>query len=110
MGTRLRRWMLSAASAGLAATALLPAGASADVVVASGAFTLQGSHGYSITVLAYSRRADGRGQVLVSVHRKRAGVTYVAPATVTDARIEADLGSVGVISVAFVPLGSIEEE
>lgn len=94
----------------IAAVALLPAGAIADVVGASGAFTLQGSHGYSITVLAYSQRADGRGRVLVSVHRKRAGVTYVAPATVTDARIETDLGSVGAISVAFVPSGSIAEE
>lgn len=107
--TWLRRG-LSAASAGIMAATLLPAGAGADVVGASGAFTLQGSHGYSITVLAYSRRADGRGQVSVSVHRKRASVTYLAPATVTDARIEADLGPVGTISVVFVPSGSIGEE
>jgi len=101
---------LSVASAAIAAGMLLPAGAGADVVSSSGAFTLQGSHGYSITVLAYSQRADGQGEILVFVDRKRASVTYVAPATVTDAGIEADLGSVGEISVAFVPSGSIAEE
>jgi hypothetical protein len=90
--------------------ALLPSGASADVVGADGAFTLRGSHGYSITVLAYSRRADGRGQVLVFVERKRFGVTYLGPATVTNARIEASLGSVGRIAVTFAPSGSIAEE
>jgi len=111
MVTRLLRRVLSAVSVvTIAAVALLPGGAIADVVGASGAFTLQGSHGYSITVLAYSRRADGRGQVLVSAHRRRADVTYFAPATVTDALIEADLGAVGEISVAFVPSGSIAEE
>jgi len=111
MVTRLLRRALSAGSVvTIAAVALLPAGAIADVVGASGAFTLRGSHGYSMTVLAYSRRADGQGQVLVSVHRKRADVTYIAPATVTDALIEADLGSVGAISVAFVPSGSVAEE
>jgi hypothetical protein len=103
-------WLKRVLSAGIAAAILFPSGAGADVVGASGAFTLQGSHGYSITVLAYSRRADGRGRVLVSVHRKRADVTYFAPATVTDALIEADLGAVGAISVAFVPSGSIAEE
>ena len=103
-------WLWRTLSAGIAAAMFFPAGAGADVVGAEGAFTLQGSHGYSITVLAYSRRADGRGQVLVFANRKRANVTYVAPATVTDARIEADLGSVGEISVAFAPSGSIAEE
>lgn len=108
--TRLLRRTLLAGWVTITAVTLPPAGAIADVAGASGAFTLQGSHGYSITVLAYSRRADGRGRVLVSVHRKRADVTYFAPATVTDALIEADLGSVGAISVAFVPSGSIAEE
>lgn len=103
-------WLRRGLSAGVAAAMLFPSGAGADVVGAEGAFTLHASHGYSITVLAYSRRADGRGQALVFVDRKRASVTYAAPATVTDARIEADLGSVGAISVAFVPSGSIAEE
>jgi hypothetical protein len=98
------------ATAALAACLAVPAAARCDVVGAEGAFTLHGSHGYSITVLAYSRRADGRGEALVFVYRKRASVTYAAPATVTDARIEADLSSVGEISVAFVPSGSIAEE
>lgn len=109
VSTKFRR-ALASASAVVVAAALLPAAAGADVVGASAAFTLQGSHGYSITVLAYSQRADGRGQVRITVHRKRAGVIYVAPATVTDTRIEADLGPVGTISAAFVPSGSIAEE
>lgn len=105
---RARAFLVAAAA--LAACLIAPAIARCDVVGAEGAFTLQSSHGYSITVLAYSRRADGRGQALVFVDRKRASVTYAVPATVTDARIEADLGSVGEISVAFVPSGSIAEE
>ncbi len=89
---------------------LAPPTASADVVGAAGAFTLHGSNGFRIVVLAYSRRADGRGEVLIFVERRHAGVSYFAPANVTDAHIEADLGGLGTIAAQFVPNGHIEEE
>jgi hypothetical protein len=103
--------------AGLAIAALAVAGVSAapttargDVVGATGAFTLHGSNGYRILVLADSRRADGRGEVIVLVGRHGSGATYLAPANVTDSHIEADLGGLGRIAVQFVPTGSVEEE
>jgi hypothetical protein len=87
-----------------------PVAAQADVVGSFGAFTLTGSNGYRILVLADSRRADGRGEVVIFVGRRRSGVSYFAPANVTDAHIEADLGGLGRIAVRFVPSGAIEEE
>jgi hypothetical protein len=89
---------------------LAPPTASADVVGAAGAFTLHGSNGFRIAVLAYSRRADGRGEVLIFVGRRHAGVSYFAPANVTDGHIEADLGGLGTIAAQFVPNGHIEKE
>ena len=84
--------------------------ARADVVGAAGAFTLTGSNGYRILVLADSRRADGRGEVILFVGRRQSGVSYFAPANVTDSHIEADLGGLGHIAVQFVPSGAVEEE
>jgi hypothetical protein len=84
--------------------------ARADVVGSAGAFTLTGSNGYRILVLADSRRADGRGEVLLFVGRRQSGVSYFAPANVTDSHIEADLGGLGHIAVQFIPSGAVEEE
>lgn len=102
---------------GLVLSALVAAGilaapdpAQADVVGAAGAFTLTGSHGYRIVVLADSRRADGRGEVIIFVSRRGSAVSYFAPANVTDSHIEADLGGLGQIAVQFVPSGVTEEE
>lgn len=89
---------------------LVPTTAGADVVGAAGAFTLSGSNGYRITVLASSRRADGRGEVLLFVGRKGSGTSYFVPANVTDAHVEADLGRLGEISVQFVPSGVVKAE
>lgn len=103
--TALALFALGVVGASSAATA-----ARADVVGAAGAFTLTGSNGYRILVLADSRRADGRGEVIVFVGRRQSGVSYFAPANVTDSHIEADLGGLGRIAVQFVPSGAIEEE
>jgi hypothetical protein len=75
---------------------------------AAAAFRLHGTHGYEILVLATSRPGFAHGEVLVIVERGNAGTTYFAPATVTPKEIEADLGKVGRISVAFQPSGEYE--
>lgn len=71
----------------------------------SAIFRLQASHGYSILGLAASERIDGRGDIALIVYRKGASVTYLAPATVTPSRLEADLGALGRISAEIVPSG-----
>lgn len=69
------------------------------------AFNLKGSNGYRLMVWAGSEKGYRHGQILVIASRKRQGVTYVAPATVTDTRVEADLGTFGEIDVTFQPSG-----
>lgn len=69
------------------------------------AFNLKGSNGYRIVVLAVSDKGYRNGQVLVLVGRERQGVTYFAPAKVTDTSVEADLGAFGEIDVTFQPSG-----
>jgi protein-S-isoprenylcysteine O-methyltransferase Ste14 len=71
----------------------------------SAIFRLEASHGYSILGLAASERLDGRGQLALIAYRKGASVTYVAPATVTPSRLDADLGALGRISAEIVPSG-----
>jgi hypothetical protein len=69
------------------------------------AMRLEGSNGYSIIALANSERADGRGEVILFVYRRGASVTYVAPATLTEARVDADLGQLGRIALEVRPSG-----
>lgn len=104
-----RSHAIAACAVALTVAAPAPA-ARADVIGAFGAFHLRASHGFKVTVLADSRRADGQGEVLIFVTRHRAGASYFAPATVTDSRIEADLGGLGEIDVDFVPNGEVVEE
>jgi hypothetical protein len=68
-------------------------------------FKVEASNGYSIVGLAASERVDGRGQVVLFVSRPDAGALYVAPATVTATRVEADLGDLGEVSLDVVPTG-----
>ena len=89
---------------------LAPIAARGDVIGAAVAFTLHGSHGYRITVIAASRRANGRGEILVFAQRKRSSVMYAAPATVSDAHVEADLGALGRVDAQFVASGAVESE
>lgn len=50
---------------------------------------------------AYRPHAEAPGKLLLIASAQGKGVTYSAPATVTETSIEADLGELGEISVAF---------
>jgi hypothetical protein len=71
----------------------------------SAIFRLEASNGYSILGFAASERADGRGDMGLIVSDKRGGVLYAVPAVVTPTRLEADLGSLGRISLEIAPSG-----
>jgi hypothetical protein len=74
-----------------------------------GAFRLKGTHGFSILVLAFSKPHFKHGEVIVwAGNGRNASVIYLAPATVTATAIEADLGAVGELSLAFEPSGPPE--
>ncbi|HEU5064061.1 MAG TPA: hypothetical protein VFT79_13060 [Solirubrobacterales bacterium] len=66
-----------------------------------GAFQLPASNGYTFDVIAVPPRGDRSASLLIFVSKKGKGVRYVAPATVTEASIQADLGELGEISVSF---------
>lgn len=91
----------------LAVCLLVPATASAgeEFEGAFGAFTLKASNGFRMFVLASSRHADGRGELLISVGTKASSVLYATGATVTPTGIEADLGELGRIDLEYVPTG-----
>jgi hypothetical protein len=86
-----------------------PAGATDSDLKSAAAFKLKASNGYSIFALASSQRADGRGEIVLFVSREQSVATYLAPATVTKARIEADLGALGKIALDVVPSGRQEK-
>ena len=68
---------------------------------APGGFRLKASNGYSLIVLGIPAR-DGRPAAIeLFVSRKHQGVSYLAPATVTETSIQASLGELGEISVTF---------
>lgn len=71
-------------------------------------FKVRGSNGYTIVVLASSRQGFRHGQVLILVSRRGRFVAYLAPALVTDTRIDADLGRLGRIALHFEPSGKQE--
>jgi hypothetical protein len=103
-------------AAGVLASAA-SAAATADDEGASGAFQLKGTNGYVIAVVAHaSPDTNGKGEVVIFVGHEGSSVIYAAPATVTDPNtptpgdlsglatsIEADLGELGRISLAFRP-------
>jgi hypothetical protein len=66
-----------------------------------GSFQLAGSNGYNVIVAAAPARKGSGGSVSIIVAGKSQGVTYTAPATVTETSIQADLGALGEISVTF---------
>ncbi len=73
--------------------------ATRDPEVVDAGFKLQGSHGYSISAVAYSTGSGGHGVVEITVRRHHEAVLYKAPATVTADSIRADLGSLGSVDV-----------
>jgi hypothetical protein len=72
---------------------------------AFGSFRLKGTNGYSVLVLAFSKRQFRHGEILVFAAGKDASVVYLTHATVTPTTIDADLGPVGTIAVRFEPSG-----
>ena len=70
------------------------------------AFTLKASNGYKMFVFAGSKRGYRDGEALILVNRRGRSVSYLAPATVTDTRIHAELGALGRIDLEFAPSGS----
>ncbi len=107
----LGKRLIALAILALCALAPVPAvalGADEEFEGALSAFTLQGSHGYRIMVLASSEREDGRGDALVLVTRPHAAVLYATKAMVTPTSLDLDLGPVGGIDVDYVPLGGEE--
>jgi hypothetical protein len=75
---------------------------------ASGTFRLQGSHGFSLLVVAFSRPHFKHGEVAVFAFKRRELVIYLAPAKVTPTTIDADFGQVGKLGVEFQPSGPPE--
>jgi hypothetical protein len=78
-----------------------PAPVSARTLPIPGAFRLSGSNGYTIYVLAAPPRAGHSGKVEIFASAKDRGASYIAPATVTETSIQADLGDLGKIAVTF---------
>jgi hypothetical protein len=68
-----------------------------------GAFRLPASNGYTLYVLAEPARAGHSASLLIYATAKGKGVRYSVPATVTETSMQADLGAMGRISVAFHP-------
>ena len=72
--------------------------------VVSTGFRLHGSHGYTISVAAYSE-GGRKGIIGIAVHRRGASAFYRAPASVTADSIRADLGPLGKVDVLRHPSG-----
>jgi hypothetical protein len=68
-------------------------------------FRLNGSHGYSISVIAFSEGEDHGGTIDFTASRHGASVFYSAPASVTTDAIHADLGGIGKVDVVRHPSG-----
>ena len=103
--------LLALFSSGTASASPTPAAAAPATAFASQApvvplsFQMQGTNGYAIFVFGIQPQ-DGRpGSVQIVARKGDMGVTYSAPATVTETSIAANLGALGVISVSFHPSG-----
>lgn len=94
--------VLPATAAAVSSTAI----ATADADFVEAGFRLQGSHGYSISVVAYSEGGSHRGTIEFTASRHDASVSYWAPASVTADAIRADLGSIARVNVVRRPSGS----
>jgi hypothetical protein len=86
-----------------AATGLTAAYKPSEVVEAG--FKMQGSHGYTISVVAFSGLGSHKGRIELTASRRGATASYSAPAIVTPDTLRADLGSLGGIDVVRRPSG-----
>lgn len=90
-----------------AAQAVPPGFNSSNPIPSPGAFSVPGSHGYTISVFADTNRK--RPRVLVSAVSRSGRVSVSAPADLSNEGIRADLGRYGRIDMAWVPNGQAEE-
>ncbi len=99
------RWSVVSAAAAVVGFCLAPA-AGAQTVPTPGPgiaiFKVRASHGYEVRVFA-SRSPDGTGLIAVYASNARSAAIYRFPATVTAKTVQADLGSLGRVSVKAVP-------
>ncbi|HJZ37660.1 MAG TPA: hypothetical protein VJ204_15430 [Solirubrobacterales bacterium] len=93
---------------GLTCVALLAGTASAATPKAAegpyppGGFRLRGSHGFSISVAAYTEEeGSGHGEITVTASRPHEFASYTAPARVTADSIRARLGSLGRVDMVL---------
>jgi hypothetical protein len=91
--------------ASFAATSTQVRAAAKRPLPAPGSFRIQASNGYTLYVMGVSGRGDREGFVMVHAFARGKSVTYTVPATVTETSIQADLGPVGQIAVAFQRTG-----
>jgi hypothetical protein len=80
--------------------------ATSDAEALEAGFKLNGTHGYSIAVAAYSvGESQNRGAIHITVSRRGELVNYTAPATVTATALHAELGALGRVNVVRNPSG-----
>ncbi|MGV1048553.1 MAG: hypothetical protein ACOYD4_08550 [Solirubrobacterales bacterium] len=104
MGVALAVLICSATPAAAPAVASGPTRAHASAtgtLPIPGGFRLQASNGYTLQVLSVPPHKGHPGSVLLVVSGTHRGVTYTAPATITESSIQANLGTLGEISVGF---------
>jgi hypothetical protein len=103
--------LLSLSAVGTANASPSPAAAmpattfAAQAPVVPPSFQLQGTNGYTVVVLAGQPWSGRPGSVQIVARKGSIGVSYTAPATVTETSIAADLGALGAISVSFHSTG-----
>jgi hypothetical protein len=86
----------------LAGTASAAAPQPAEAPSPPGGFRLQGSHGFSISVAAYSEvDGSGHGEIIVTASRAHEFASYSAPAQVTTDLIRARLGTLGRVDMVL---------
>lgn len=81
------------------------AGASGQPLFVPSSFQLQGTNGYSIFVSGLLARDGKHSTVDISAYKHHMGVSYRAPAVVTETSMHAILGELGEISVEFERTG-----
>jgi hypothetical protein len=101
------------ASASVTTTALTPRGRalnseSKGTLSPPGGFTLPAASGYKMIVLGAIARKGRPAAVVLVLGRPHEEATYIAPGTVTETSIQADLGALGKIDVSFHADGSTQ--
>jgi hypothetical protein len=99
-------WLVGASSAPVAASAAT----AGKPPVATIAFKLKASDGYSIFAYGVASHDSHPATLILFVQRPGAFVTYSFPAQVTEDGVRADLGELGEIAVSFHPSDEVRRE